>query len=97
MALAAPPKWVRGGPTGTDNRHGRYRGAVVVQFTVGLDGRASNCVAVRPSGNPDLDTLTCRLVVERSEFAPARDAQGRIVARDVYATYVWGRGRHSKK
>ncbi len=95
--FAAPPKWISGGPTGTDNRHGRYRGAVVVQFTVGVDGRASNCIPVRTSGNSELDALTCRLLVERGQFAPARDAQGRMVAREVYATYVWGRGRHSKR
>jgi protein TonB len=91
-AISSPPSWVSGGPRDSDNRHGRYRGAVGVQFTVGAEGRASNCTVVRPSGNPELDALTCRRLVESGRFTPARDADGQSVTSQAYATYVWGRG-----
>ena len=96
-AVTSPPALIGGGPSDSDNRRGRYQGAVVVQFTVGSDGRADSCAPVRSSGNPKLDVLTCRLLVERARFTPARDAQGRFVASEAHATYVWGRGRRVKK
>jgi protein TonB len=69
---------------------------VVVQFTIEPSGSVSNCTPARPSGNAEMDALTCRIVVQRARFAPARDAQGRAVASQAHATYVWGRGRRSK-
>jgi protein TonB len=91
--IITPAKWISGGPTNADNRRGRYRGSVVVQFTVQPVGRASNCTVVRPSGNPEMDTLTCRIVTDRARFTPARDAAGRPVDSQAHATYVWGRKR----
>lgn len=91
--ITTPAKWISGGPTDADNRRGRLRGSVVVQFTVLPEGRASGCTAARPSGNAQLDALTCRIVTERARFTPARDALGRPLASQAHATYVWGRGR----
>jgi len=96
-AAAAPPTWIGGGPTDKDNRRGRYKGAVAVRFTVGIDGRLSNCTTAQSSGNTELDALTCRLLVERGRFTPATDPQGRPIASQAFATYVWGRGRRSNK
>jgi protein TonB len=90
------PSLVSGGPSDADNRGGRYRGAVVVQFAVNSEGRVSSCSPVRSSGNRDLDALTCRLLVNRARFRPARDAQGRAVETDAHATYHWGRGRRGR-
>lgn len=92
-AVRVPAQWLSGGPTDADNRHGRYTGTVVVQFTVGADGRASNCVAARGSGNADLDAMTCRLVEERTRFRPALDSQNRPVVSQAQAIYEWRR-RH---
>jgi protein TonB len=89
--IRVPPQWLSGGPTNSDNHHGRYRGTVIVQFTVQPDGRASSCFTARGSGNADLDSLTCRLVEERVRFRPAIDADGRTVASPAHAIYTWGR------
>ena len=93
--FTAPPvrrqaRWLGGGPTNADNRRGLYQGTVNVQVSVGQNGRVSSCAPVRGSGNPGLDALTCRLVRQRARFAPALDAQGRPVASQAYATFVWG-------
>ena len=85
------PEWIGGGPTDADNRRGRYRGTVEVQVTVEPDGRVSRCAAVRGSGNPGLDALTCNLVQQRARFNPALDAQGRPVASQTFTTFFWGR------
>jgi periplasmic protein TonB len=91
--IRVPAQWLSGGPTNSDNRHGRYTGTVVVQFTVQPDGRASSCITARGSGNAELDSLTCRLVEERVRFRPALDADGRTIASPAHAIYTWGRRR----
>lgn len=59
--------------------------SVTVAFTVGVDGRASNCSVVRPGPDPATNALVCPLVIERIRFNPARDAQGNPVP----ARYGW--------
>ncbi len=63
-----PPAAIRAWP-----RNGRVFVAVRVQ----LDGRATDCKINRSSGNPGVDGDTCRLVMERVRFTPARDENGR--------------------
>ena len=63
-----PPGAVRAWP-----RDGRVFVAVRVQ----VDGRASDCKVNRSSGNRAIDADTCRLVMERVRFNPARDRKGR--------------------
>jgi TonB family protein len=95
-ATGSPAQWISGGPTDGDNRRNRFHGAVVVQFTVGTDGRVANCFATQSSGNPKLDAMTCHILVERGRFSPARNAQGQPVAGQVHGTYAWNRGRRQK-
>jgi len=71
------------------------RGNVVAHFTVGVDGRASDCTVRQSSGHPQLDATTCRLIEQRFRFEPARDARGRAVARPYGWLQEWwqdGRG-----
>lgn len=63
----------------------RAGSSVTVAFTVGLDGRASDCSVIRPGPDPETNALLCPLVVERIRFNPARNAQGEPVA----ARYGW--------
>ena len=71
------------------------RGNVVAHFTVGVDGRASDCTVRQSSGHPVLDAATCRLIEQRFRFEPARDARGQAVARPYGWLQEWwqdGRG-----
>ena len=71
------------------------RGNVVAYFTVGTDGRASECSIRQSSGHPVLDATTCRLIEQRFRFEPARDARGQAVARPYGWLQEWwqdGRG-----
>lgn len=94
-AVGRPARWIGGGPTHADNRRGRYRGTVDVQFTVEPNGRVSRCAPTRGSGNAELDAVTCRLVQQRTRFQPALDDQGRPIASQASATYVWRRTRRN--
>jgi protein TonB len=52
-------------------------GRVFVAVRVQLDGRATDCKVNRSSGVPGIDADTCRLVMAKVRFTPARDEQGR--------------------
>ena len=65
-----PPEAIRAWPRG---------GRVFVAVRVQLDGRATDCKINRSSGSPGVDADTCRLVMAKVRFVPARDEQGRPV------------------
>lgn len=60
---------------------GRMNLKVSVIWVVQTNGRATDCVVERPSGNPAFDQIVCRLIEERMRFRPGRDGSGRPVAR----------------
>lgn len=94
--VRVPAQWIGGGPVDSDNRHRRFKGTVIVQFTVLADGRATGCVTAKGSGDEELDAATCRLVEQRARFKPALDAQNRPVASQAHAIYQWGHWRRPK-
>ena len=63
-----PPGALRAWPRG---------GRVFVAVRVQLDGRATDCKINRSSGNPAIDADTCRLVMAKVRFIPARNERGR--------------------
>ena len=67
----------------------REQGSVGVRMTVGPDGRVRACTVVASSRSPSLDSATCRIILERALFRPARDADGRPVADDVVSRVHW--------
>ena len=65
--------------------HNRWQGDVVVDLTVGAEGRVTGCGVVRSSGYKVLDDATCTILVRRAKFMPPVDAQGHPVATHVIA------------
>ncbi|WP_440980150.1 TonB family protein [Sphingomonas pseudosanguinis] len=55
---------------------GRVRVAVLVDNT----GEPRRCVVLQSSGEALLDQSTCRLMLEKARFDPARNRKGRAVA-----------------
>lgn len=65
---------IRDFPKGSrDERIGKE---VIVELDVGINGRASACRVVAPSGVPEADAIVCRLAVERFRFKPRTDGMG---------------------
>lgn len=60
-------------------RKARIGGTVIAWYTVGTDGRTSNCRITQSSGNGELDALTCRLIIERYRYRPATGPDGQPV------------------
>lgn len=65
------------------------QGTVGMRFTVGIDGRPSDCRVTRSSGNADLDATTCRLILKRFRYEPSRDASGRPYPDVVTGEQEW--------
>jgi protein TonB len=76
-----------------DLRERGIGGRVGVVFTVGTDGRVSNCTVTRSSGVPELDSLTCRLIRERFRYRPSTDRYGRAISDEVEGEHDWIGGR----
>ena len=72
-------------PTPPGGRRVRRGHDVVVELTVGTDGRVSACRITDPSPDPEADAITCRLASERFVFRPRLDAAGE----PVVGTFSW--------
>jgi protein TonB len=66
-------------------REARKGHDVVIELTVGTDGRVSACRVTDPSPDPDADAITCRLASQRFVFRPRLNAQGA----PVVGVYRW--------
>jgi TonB family protein len=65
------------------------QGAVAFRLSIGADGRPAGCSVTRSSGSAALDATTCRLMMARPRFVPARDSSGKAVADAVEGRIVW--------
>lgn len=72
-------------PTPPGGRQIRRGHDVVIELTVGTDGRVSACRITDPSPDPEADAITCRLATERFVFRPRLNAVGE----PVVGTYRW--------
>jgi protein TonB len=64
-------------------------GTVLFVFTIGANGRVTRCGVTRSSGVPELDTLTCRLVMRRFIYRPSTDRNGRPVPTEADGEHEW--------
>jgi len=64
-------------------------GRIKVRVAVDASGRATACTLSRPSGIKSLDEATCRVLMKRTQYQPARDAQGHPVASYFVTTVAW--------
>lgn len=74
----------------------RAEGRVETRFTVGPDGRVSNCRVTRSSGSAALDQTTCRLIEQRFRWTPARDAHGRPISEERGWQQTWWLERRTR-
>ena len=65
------------------------QGTVGVHFRIAADGRASDCRVVETSGSPSLDVQTCKMIVKRARFEPARTKAGEPVPSIGFQRIRW--------
>ena len=64
-------------------------GVVGLSFRVEPSGLVSRCTVTQSSGVPELDALTCRLIVQRFRYRPSTDRFGRPIADTVDGEHEW--------
>ncbi len=60
-----------------------------VRYTVGVDGRVSNCIVIQPSGSPAFDQSVCALLAKKARYTPAADANGQPVPALALNSVTW--------
>jgi protein TonB len=72
-----PPSSIRNEEAGTS----------VARFTIGTDGRVTECSA--SGASPTLDAETCKLIQRRFRYKPARDASGNPITETKTQRVTW--------
>ena len=65
-------------------------GVSVATFTVGVDGKVSQCLAI--GATPTLDAETCRIITRRFHHKPATDKNGLAVEQKITRSFAWSLG-----
>ena len=87
------PEWTGGKIRDADYpkalRENFVSGITGTLVSVGLNGRPIGCRVIKRSGSAELDATTCRLVMERFKFRPARNATGQPISSDIEYEQEW--------
>ena len=70
-------------------RDARAEGVTRTRIAIDREGRPTACSVRRSSGSALLDDTTCRLILKRFRFSPARDDGGRAEADSVDYDQSW--------
>lgn len=89
MTVAAAPAAVLNDQYPKEALRNREQGVVLVDLTVGVDGRVSNCVELINPNSAALANATCEAFTTRGNFKPAKDSLGRPYASKVRAKITW--------
>lgn len=65
------------------------QGVTSFRLEVGTDGKPTNCTVTGSSGSALLDDTTCRLVMRRAKFQPAKDTEGNPIASGYSSRTRW--------
>lgn len=64
-------------------------GEVVIRFTVGVNGRVTDCTVLQSSGDDGLDRGTCALARQKGRYSPAIGADGAPVPFPMVMPIRW--------
>jgi len=65
------------------------QGTAGVHFRIGVDGRVSDCRVAETSGSAALDVQTCKIIVRRAHYEPARTKSGEPVPSIGFQRIRW--------
>ena len=65
------------------------RVTIGVRYAIGPSGHVDRCEVIEGSGYPEIDAMTCRVIMERYRFRPARDPDGYAVTEVRAEDYRW--------
>lgn len=70
-------------------REANISGTTQTEVAVGANGRPTACSVLRTSGSRELDATTCRLIMQRFKFKPARNAAGQAIDSHIEYDQEW--------
>ncbi|MBV8688290.1 MAG: TonB family protein [Alphaproteobacteria bacterium] len=85
----SPQNWVRNDDYPGPSILAREEGTTAFLLSVDATGRVTGCAVTGSSGFARLDQTTCRLMMERARFKPARDSAGNPVAATWESRFSW--------
>ena len=65
------------------------QGSVAFRLDIASDGKVGSCSILSSSGSTILDVATCRILMERARFQPARDAAGKPTSDSYNGRITW--------
>lgn len=94
--VATPPQafpgatdWITYGDYPAGARQQRQQGTVMILWTIGVDGRVTDCLPVITSGTASLDQAACNAIIRRGRFEPALDKDGKPMISHYARKVVW--------
>jgi protein TonB len=93
LAAAPQPRtsmltWITPDDYPAEALRNEWKGRVTAAWVVEKDGRVSRCRIVASSGHESLDAATCRLIMLRGAYLPARDKAMNPVAADTHQSWA---------
>ena len=70
-------------------REAHISGTTETLVSVSANGRPTACRVTRTSGSRELDSTTCRLIMQRFKFKPARNAAGQAIDSKIEYEQEW--------
>lgn len=65
------------------------QGTVEFLLTIGVDGAPTDCVVTSSSGSSSLDSASCRIMMERARFQPAKNVAGKVTVGTYASKITW--------
>jgi TonB family protein len=94
--VATPPQafpgaadWITDGDYPGDARRSHEQGTVMILWTVGIEGRVTDCLPVITSGTASLDRAACSAIIRRGRFKPALDKDGKPMISHYARKVAW--------
>jgi len=81
--------WATNSDYPAEARRKAMQGDVEFELQVSEKGCGISCAVTKSSGWPLLDEETCRLMVERARFNPARDKDGKPIPATWKSAFHW--------
>lgn len=64
-------------------------GTVTIKWDINEAGRVENCTVTSSSGHADLDQATCRILLRRGRYTPAKDQNGNPIRSSASRRVTW--------
>jgi len=89
QAKGNPASWVTTDDYPPSALRDGKQGRVVASWTVNEQGRVDSCTITQSSGVPELDDTTCKLIVRRARYTPAKDQAGNPIKQTDSRPFRW--------